>query len=397
MNAGTAQSKLRGAVLIAASALVLVVAPGAQASAGDDAHVVHTKVSSVPAGALAGQTVTCPAGERAIGGGLSGVGAQAQVSIGSSGPVDETGSPAQTNDGDIPRAWTTFVNNIGSARSFDFYAICSASSDAVVRVSGFTTTGEQGAIARCATGERAIGGGLTSEATATTALELSGPLDETDQAANTNDGDIAIAWKSVVRQSTGVPLAFRSSVVCSATSKATVQAEGMTLSQNTVGQTAAVCPTGQRAIGGGIGSHNGSLGYIGVSTPADANGFASLFDTDNIARGWRADMRNLTGGTESYRVFAVCEAVSAVAPETTITKAPAKKSKRKKPKFEFNSPVAGVTFECSLDKAPFAPCASPSKVKVKKGRHTFAVRAVEAGLADPTPATHNWKRKRKRK
>ena len=70
-------------------------------------------------------------------------------------------------------------------------------------------------------------------------------------------------------------------------------------------------------------------------------------------------------------------------PDTSITKGPKKKTKKKKAKFEFSSTTPGATFECSVDGKPFEACSSPFKVKVKKGKHSFEVRAVVAG--DPRP------------
>jgi hypothetical protein len=89
-----------------------------------------------------------------------------------------------------------------------------------------------------------------------------------------------------------------------------------------------------------------------------------------------------------------------VAPDTAITKKPKSKTKRKKAKFEFGGSdtrsVAG--FQCSVDSAPFASCASPLTVKVKKGKHTFRVRAVDAdGNVDATPAAVSWKVKKIKK
>jgi large repetitive protein len=81
-------------------------------------------------------------------------------------------------------------------------------------------------------------------------------------------------------------------------------------------------------------------------------------------------------------------------PETTITKAPKKRTRKAKAKFAFGSSVGGSTFECSLDGKPFVTCSSPDKFKVKRGRHSFAVRAVgPLGNADTTPATAAWKRR----
>jgi hypothetical protein len=87
--------------------------------------------------------------------------------------------------------------------------------------------------------------------------------------------------------------------------------------------------------------------------------------------------------------------------ETKIDSTPAKvvktKKKRKKVKFTFSSPQAGTTFECSFDGAGFAPCSSPLKKKLRRGKHTFEVRAVNAsGTPDPSPASYSFKIKRKR-
>ncbi len=62
------------------------------------------------------------------------------------------------------------------------------------------------------------------------------------------------------------------------------------------------------------------------------------------------------------------------------------------PAFTFTSSETGATFQCSLDKAPFAACVSPDHVGVfHSGPHKFSVRAVDAaGNVDPTPAVYSW-------
>jgi hypothetical protein len=90
--------------------------------------------------------------------------------------------------------------------------------------------------------------------------------------------------------------------------------------------------------------------------------------------------------------------VDATAPETTIDSGPPKKTKKKKAKLAFSSNEPGSSFGCSVDKGPFSPCTSAITVKVKRGKHTFDVRATDAaGNTDPTPARHAWKVKKKRK
>ena len=85
-------------------------------------------------------------------------------------------------------------------------------------------------------------------------------------------------------------------------------------------------------------------------------------------------------------------------PETTINSGPQPKTKSKSASFGFSSSEQGSTFQCSLDDGPFEPCSSPEDVKVKKGKHTFEVRATDAaGNTDPTPATQSWTVKKKKK
>jgi hypothetical protein len=86
------------------------------------------------------------------------------------------------------------------------------------------------------------------------------------------------------------------------------------------------------------------------------------------------------------------------APNATITKGPKDKTKKKTATFEFTGTdtraVSG--FECKLDAGPFAPCTSPHTVKVKKGKHTFQVQAIDQAGNIGAPATDTWKRKKKK-
>jgi len=85
-------------------------------------------------------------------------------------------------------------------------------------------------------------------------------------------------------------------------------------------------------------------------------------------------------------------------PDTRISKGPKKKTKSAKAKFEFSSTESGSTFECAVDKGAFKACTSPLTVKVKKGKHTLQVRALDsAGNVDASPSTSSWTYKKKRK
>ncbi|MBT9557574.1 MAG: DUF11 domain-containing protein, partial [Myxococcales bacterium] len=60
--------------------------------------------------------------------------------------------------------------------------------------------------------------------------------------------------------------------------------------------------------------------------------------------------------------------------------------------FDFGSTETGVTYECRLGDAPFAPCDEVFTTDtLGEGTFTLEVRAVDAaGNVDPTPASHTW-------
>ena len=78
--------------------------------------------------------------------------------------------------------------------------------------------------------------------------------------------------------------------------------------------------------------------------------------------------------------------------DTEITSYPAALTNSTSANFTFVSTDAGNTFQCSLDYAVFKACTSPkSYSKLKAGNHNFTVRATVGGMADPTPASFDWK------
>lgn len=75
------------------------------------------------------------------------------------------------------------------------------------------------------------------------------------------------------------------------------------------------------------------------------------------------------------------------APDTTITSAPTSPTTDTTLTFAFSSGDPNATFECALDAAAFAACASPAVYPgIAVGDHTFQVRAVGLAGTDPTPA-----------
>src|SRR5262249_2638204 len=77
-------------------------------------------------------------------------------------------------------------------------------------------------------------------------------------------------------------------------------------------------------------------------------------------------------------------------PDTAITSAPTGVILSPSTAISFASDP-GVTFECQLDGLGFTPCTSPVVLNgLYDGAHTFAVRASNGSLVDPTPATVNF-------
>ena len=82
------------------------------------------------------------------------------------------------------------------------------------------------------------------------------------------------------------------------------------------------------------------------------------------------------------------------APETTIgSGGPAAVTTSASAVFTFSANELGARFECALDAAPFAPCASPQGYAgLALGAHRFEVRAIDAaGNTDASPAVHTWR------
>lgn len=82
-------------------------------------------------------------------------------------------------------------------------------------------------------------------------------------------------------------------------------------------------------------------------------------------------------------------------PNTRIKGAPPKTTSSETARFRFVSTERGSRFECKLDKGRWARCRSPKRyVGLKRGRHTFQVRAIDrAANFDLSPAKRSWIRR----
>lgn len=84
--------------------------------------------------------------------------------------------------------------------------------------------------------------------------------------------------------------------------------------------------------------------------------------------------------------------IDTTAPNTTIASGPNGGNNANPVAFTFTSSESGGTFQCSMDNAAFAACASGvSYSGLAKGQHTFRVRAVDAaGNVDASPASRSF-------
>ena len=83
--------------------------------------------------------------------------------------------------------------------------------------------------------------------------------------------------------------------------------------------------------------------------------------------------------------------VACPAPDTSITKAPKKKSKKRSVTVAFGSTLAHSTFLVGVDGKPAQEYLSPYRAKLKPGKHTITVQAVSPlGIVDASPATTSF-------
>ena len=88
----------------------------------------------------------------------------------------------------------------------------------------------------------------------------------------------------------------------------------------------------------------------------------------------------------------VIQVAACPAPDVTVTKAPKKRSTKRKAKITFASTIAGSTFTCAVDGRAAGPCTSPFKRTYKPGKHSVVVTATSPyGIVDPTPVTVTFK------
>lgn len=78
-------------------------------------------------------------------------------------------------------------------------------------------------------------------------------------------------------------------------------------------------------------------------------------------------------------------------PKVKITAKPARSTRSRKAVFRFRSTITGSSFKCRIDHGKFRSCGSPKRYRgLKKGRHTFSVKATANGFAGPV-SKYRWR------
>jgi len=131
-----------------------------------------------------------------------------------------------------------------------------------------------------------------------------------------------------------------------------------------------------------------SLDGADVAACASPQSYSGLADGSHSFQVRATDAAGNTDPTPAGRSWIV----DTTPPETTINVGPANLSNTSAATFSFTSSEAGSGFQCSLDGADFAACASPQSYGgLADGRHSFQVRATDAaGNTDPMPADSSW-------
>jgi hypothetical protein len=347
------------AVLAAGAGVAIAQNPVPQLpTVPSDATVQVAAIDGLPNGGSGFAVATCPAGTRAVGGGIGTAAAPVLLPIGLAygvllnGPLDETGVAANTQNDDAARQWYGAVrNDAGIPQSFKVLALCSRTSDAVLRlarIDNLASGSSASALATCPGGTRVVGGGITTStapnpaavspstpyaAMLSTPIAESGSLAAIQDAgtfAAVQDGDVARSWFGLVFNSTGAPQSFGVYALCSATSDATIKVAAIgTLEQAHSGSATAACPPGRRIVGGGIvtptapnaGGFQRAPYVTELSGPVDETGTTAATQNGDVARGWLGRIGNWNGAPAAFTVLGLCasEAPAPVAAPTTPT------------------------------------------------------------------------------
>jgi hypothetical protein len=317
------------------AAVILPAAGHAAALPGSDTTVVAVDLKGVPDGKSAASVAKCPAGARVEGGGVNTTGPEPLLAplyiVQLSGPLNDSGQTANTRTGDVATAWYAAIKNVsGATQNFKVFAMCSRNSDATVAettLSAVPTGAITHAIATCPAGTRAVGGGVNTTGQApgdlnitgpgpdhvvNYSVELDGPLNDSGSTANTKTGDVATQWYAAILNDSGSTLDFKVFALCSRGSDATL-ALNYGIAPNLQADAHSVpCPSGKRALGGGVNTSTGpdpspgSEYHVDLTGPLGPSGTTADTLTGDVARTWYAAITNNTGTQQTFREYVIC-------------------------------------------------------------------------------------------
>ena len=105
------------------------------------------------------------------------------------------------------------------------------------------------------------------------------------------------------------------------------------------------------------------------------------------------DGRSLYAAARDDDALAAFARDDATSPQTSITRGPKRKTRKRSAKLAFRSSEPLSRFRCRLDRGRFRSCRSPRRYRgLEPGKHMFKVRGIDpSGNQDPTPAKRRWK------
>jgi hypothetical protein len=154
-----------------------------------------------------------------VGGGVVQIGSADRIAVAASGPLDASGDPLQTKNGDKAVQWEGALHNSsGTTRTFRVFALCASHSAATIKAKQFSVPHNSvaEAFAKCGRKKRAVGGGVVQIGTAiSVGVHASGPLDASGVTVQTDDGDKATQWyAAVVNQDSNSERTFKVFAIC---------------------------------------------------------------------------------------------------------------------------------------------------------------------------------------
>ncbi len=185
-----------------------------------DAVIYTSSIQSPGPDAEASISMSCPPGQRAIGGGANTTDQNVNSVMEVSGPLDASGTFAGTTDGSVPTRWEVYLRNGPTfSRDYKFFIVCSPGSDAIVATQNMLFSGSDGfGVAGCPPGRRAVGGGFNRLNDSDDELRGNSPTATGAQLnpnfAGAQNGDVPRGWRSEVVAADAGTNTYRAYAIC---------------------------------------------------------------------------------------------------------------------------------------------------------------------------------------